>query len=169
MFRYIGGVSCALALIGTILAAPSSVSAEDPVVNADTIAYQLAPKRGLKITAAEPTSINLPDVTFEFNSAQLTPTAKKQLAEVGKALSMSAFKDSKFVIAGHTDAVGTAEYNQQLSKLRAEAAVSFLVREHGMDASRLSATGRGESKLLPQISEDSGANRRVEILNLGTE
>ncbi len=169
MMRYIGSVTGALALAGTLLLMPSAVSAEGPVVDAEAIAYQLAPKRGLKITAAEPTSVNLPEVTFEFNSAQLTPVAKRQLAEVGKALSMEAFKSSKFIIAGHTDAVGGEGYNLQLSQARAEAAVSFLVKEHGLDASRLKATGKGESALLPDVAGDSGANRRVEILNLGTE
>lgn len=107
-------------------------------------------------------------MTFEFNSAQLTPLAKRQLSEVGKVLSMEAFKGSKFVIAGHTDAVGSSEYNLMLSQARAEAAVKYLVGQHGLDVTRVLATGKGESALLPNVSHDSGANRRVEILNLGT-
>ncbi len=167
MMRYVGGVTGALALASALFFTSSTVSAEEPVMDAEAIAFQLAPKRGLRITAAQPTSVNLPEVTFEFNSAELTPLAKRQLTEVGKALSMEAFKESKFVIAGHTDAVGSAEYNKRLSQARAEAAVSFLVNEHGLDAARLEPRGKGESALLPDVAQDAGENRRVEILNLG--
>lgn len=166
--RTVIGASCAFLLAGTLFVLPSpSLGDEHPIVGADEIAYQLAPKRGLAITAAQPTSIDLPTVTFEFNSFRLTPYAEKQLDEVGKALSMAAFQDSKFVIAGHTDAVGGEGYNQRLSQQRAQSVVDYLVARKGLDRGRLSAVGWGESRLLPGTSPDSSANRRVEVLNIG--
>ena len=168
MLRTVIGVSCAFALFGTLLALSSPSQGDDePIVTADEIAFELAPKRGLAITAAQPTSVNLPTVTFEFNSYQLTTRAKKQLDEVGKALNMPAFKYSKFRIAGHTDAVGNKDYNKQLSQQRAQTVVDYLVYRHALDQGRVSADGRGEGRLLPGVAPDSAANRRVEILNLG--
>ncbi len=168
MPRTVIGVSCAFLLAGTLFVLPSpSLGGEHPIVGADEIAYQLAPTRGLAITAAQPTSINLPTVTFEFNSFRLTSYAERQLDEVAKALNMPAFQGSKFVIAGHTDAVGNDGYNQRLSQQRAESVVDYLVARQGLDRGRLSAVGWGESRLLPGASPDSSANRRVEVLNIG--
>ena len=167
MPRTVIGISCAFLLVGTLFALPAPSLGGEVIVNADEIAYQLAPKRGLAITAAQPTSVNLPTVTFEFNSFRLTPFAEKQLDQVGMALNMPAFQDSKFVIAGHTDAVGNDGYNQRLSQQRAESVVDYLVARQGLNRSRLSAVGWGESRLLPGASPDSSENRRVEVLNIG--
>ncbi len=167
MPRTVIAVSCAFLLAGTLFVLPTPSLGGDPIMSADEIAYQLAPKRGLAITAAQPTSVNLPTVTFAFNAFQLTMGAEKQLEQVGKALNMPAFQDSKFVIAGHTDAVGNDGYNQRLSQQRAESAVDYLVTRQGLDRGRLSAVGWGESQLLPGVPADSSANRRVEVLNIG--
>ena len=167
MLRTLVGISGAFLLVGTLFVLPAASLAGDEIVGADEIAYQLAPKRGLAITAAQPTSVNLPTVTFEFNSFRLTPHAEKQLDQVGKALNMPAFQESKFVIAGHTDALGNDGYNQRLSQQRAESVVDYLVARRGLDRGRLSAVGWGESRLLPGASPDASANRRVEVLNIG--
>ena len=167
MFRTVTGVSCALLFGGMLFVLPSPSLGADPIVSAGEIAYELAPKRGLAITAAQPTSVNLPTVTFEFNSFRLTGHAERQLDEVGKALNMPAFKDSRFVIVGHTDAVGSETYNQQLSQQRAESVVDYLTFRLGLDRSRLSAVGWGESRLLPDVPPDSSAHRRVEVRNIG--
>ena len=167
MFRIGTGVFCAFLFGGMLFILPSPSLGADPIVSADEIAYELAPKRGLAITAAQPTSINLPTVTFEFNSFRLTTHAERQLDEVAKALNMPAFQDSKFVIVGHTDAVGGENYNQRLSQHRAQSVVDYLGSRLGLDRSRLSAVGWGESRLLPDVPPDSAANRRVEVRNIG--
>ena len=168
MFRPFMIVSTACALAAGLWVLPhASHAAEQGIMSAEEIAYKLAPKRGLRITATQPTSVDLPTVTFEFNSYRLTPQAERQLDELGKALSMEAFKDSRFVIAGHTDAVGSDSYNQKLSQQRAETVVEFLVLMHRLDSRRLSSVGWGETKLLPSVSPEDGANRRVEIQNIG--
>ncbi len=167
MLRTIVGITGAFLLVGTLFVLPAPSLADDPIVSANEIALQLSPTRGLAITAAQPTSSSLPTVTFEFNSFRLTPHAEKQLDQVGKALNMPAFQDSKFVIAGHTDALGNDGYNQRLSQQRAESVVDYLTYRLGLDRSRLSAVGWGESRLLPDVPPDSPANRRVEVLNIG--
>ena len=71
-------------------------------------------------------------------------------------------------IAGHTDTTGPTDYNQALSTRRAEA-VSEMLGDAGINASRISTTGYGESQ--PVASNDTRAgriaNRRVEITLMG--
>ncbi|BDY11728.1 OmpA family protein [Hydrogenimonas cancrithermarum] len=80
---------------------------------------------------------------------------------------MKKHSDSKVILEGHTDSVGSAAYNLQLSKRRAEAVKEALVA-HGIDASRITVKAFGESK--PVASNDTpqgrAQNRRVEALIL---
>jgi outer membrane protein OmpA-like peptidoglycan-associated protein len=72
---------------------------------------------------------------------------------------------AKLSIIGHTDSDGADTYNQQLSEKRAKSVLAYLTG-HGVDATRLSAVGKGESA--PIASNDNAAgreqNRRVEFL-----
>ena len=79
-------------------------------------------------------SVNL-NVPFEHNSSALMPQAAAQLKELGLALTSASLGKDKFLVAGHTDAKGSAAYNKQLSLKRAEAVKRFLVSK-GMDAGR---------------------------------
>lgn len=70
----------------------------------------------------------------------------------------------RFRIVGHTDADGSAGYNQRLSEARAEAVLDYLVTTGGVDPDRLEADGRGETELLvaPEITAaDKQRNRRI--------
>ncbi|MDH3335626.1 MAG: OmpA family protein, partial [Rhodospirillaceae bacterium] len=81
-------------------------------------------------------SINI-KVYFEFDSAILRPETKGTLDDLASALNSDALKGYRFEIAGHTDAVGSNEYNQTLSEQRARAVLDYLVTEFGIDAGRL--------------------------------
>jgi OmpA-OmpF porin, OOP family len=99
-------------------------------------------------------------VNFDFNSDQLTQTAKQNLDQFAKALQDSRLKGEKFEIDGHTDATGTEDYNQGLSERRANAVVSYLAAQ-GLDATGLIAKGFGKTK--PRVADPySPQNRRVE-------
>ena len=71
----------------------------------------------------------------------------------------------KVEIQGHTDDIGTAEYNQMLSEKRAQSVMAYLV-ENGIDPARLTAKGYGEERpRFPNDSEENRArNRRVEMV-----
>ena len=69
----------------------------------------------------------------------------------------------KVVIEGHTDAVGSEEYNDELSQRRAESVRRYLVAMHGIDASRLDAEGLGKNDPLPGVSPKAGENRREQF------
>ena len=114
-------------------------------------------------------SVNL-NVDFATGSADLTPGARATLDQLGKALSSAQLGQYRFRIEGHTDTVGSAATNLTLSQQRAQAVAAYLEQTYGIRPSRLDAVGKGEQGLLvptpPQTP--NAANRRVEVINLGT-
>jgi outer membrane protein OmpA-like peptidoglycan-associated protein len=110
-------------------------------------------------------SVNL-NIPFEHNSSALQPQAEAQLKQLQLALTSASLGKDRFVVAGHTDAKGSAQYNKQLSLKRAEAVKRFLVVK-GVAASRLQAVGYGSDRLLVPDRPEDPSNRRVEIRDLG--
>ena len=108
----------------------------------------------------EDSQINLA-IRFDFDSAALRDDQKPRLANLCAA--MQAVDVEVFQIIGHTDASGTAEYNQSLSQLRAEEVKRYLVGECGIEETRLRAIGMGESAPLDPSDPSADANRRVEF------
>ncbi|MEI9901704.1 MAG: OmpA family protein [Hyphomicrobium sp.] len=106
-------------------------------------------------------------IYFDFDSAQLTATARPHLRELGAALSRADLKGATIVLSGHTDARGGPEYNQGLSERRADAVAKFLVDEFGLEPKSLLATGYGAEQLLNQADPKAAENRRVQIVNAG--
>ena len=101
-------------------------------------------------------------ILYDFNSDQIRAEAGNNLRNL--ASSLSKFPNTDVLIVGHTDSVGTADYNMGLSQRRANAAQAYLAGQ-GVSAARLRATGRGESEPIAPNSTDAGRqlNRRVEI------
>ncbi len=75
------------------------------------------------------------------------------------------YPNAKFKIEGHTDSIGTKDYNQSLSEKRAEAVLDYLTTR-GISADRLSAKGFGEDNPIDSNVSSRGRakNRRVEII-----
>ena len=120
--------------------------------------------RGIGVQMKPKVDLSVP---FEINSATLKQSAFRQLEEVRIALDQPGLKDFRIQVAGHTDASGSASYNQKLSQRRANSVKDYLV-ENGIDPRRLDAIGLGESKLLLPESPNHAKNRRVELSKLGT-
>lgn len=103
-----------------------------------------------------------PDIAFRFNSAELTDLGK------GKAyLAAQKLKEKSevvVVVEGHTDQVGSEEYNEKLGLRRAQRVIKELT-DLGIDPARMSAASLGKSK--PLIGEETdwarAVNRRVEF------
>jgi outer membrane protein OmpA-like peptidoglycan-associated protein len=76
------------------------------------------------------------------------------------------FPDYIMVIIGHTDAMGSADYNLRLSQKRADAVREWLIRRYGMDPSKLETIGRGAQELMVVDGsvEEQAPNRRVEVI-----
>jgi OmpA-OmpF porin, OOP family len=67
------------------------------------------------------------------------------------------------VIEGHTDAVGSPQYNKRLSMRRAAAVKKYLVASHGVNATLLKAVGKGQSEPLNAENPRADENRRVQF------
>ena len=114
----------------------------------------------------KPPSIDLA-INFEFASAKLTPDARITLDALGQALNDAALRESRFRVAGHTDAVGGDAANLALSKQRAQSVAEYLARQHNVAQARLIVEGFGRRQLLDAANPRSAMNRRVQIENLG--
>lgn len=106
------------------------------------------------------------EVFFAFDSDAVTSTAIPKLVSLGQALSDDALKGQTFLIAGHTDASGSADYNQGLSERRAESVKGFLLETFELEPESLIAVGFGEEQLKFPQDPFADENRRVQIVNL---
>ena len=70
------------------------------------------------------------------------------------------------MVAGHTDASGGEEYNQNLSERRAELIKKYLVDKYGINGTDLVTVGYGKSKLKDPAQPMAEANRRVQVVNM---
>ncbi|WNK18814.1 OmpA family protein [Halomonas piscis] len=107
-------------------------------------------------------SLVLEGVNFEFDSAKLTRQAEQELSEVAEKLKHNT--NVRVRIEGHTDSVGSAQYNKDLSQRRAESVASYL-QAHGIQQNRMNSIGYGEARPVASNDTDAGRaeNRRVEL------
>jgi outer membrane protein OmpA-like peptidoglycan-associated protein len=104
-------------------------------------------------------------VLFDFGKSNLKSSADQALREMLKVI--TAYPDNKISVEGHTDNIGSKEYNQKLSEARAKSVADYLAR-NGIAADHLKATGYGKDKPIADNSTAQGreANRRVEVIIL---
>jgi outer membrane protein OmpA-like peptidoglycan-associated protein len=133
------------------------------IMAADDIASWLDPGDQSGRFAVHP-AVNLP-VHFEFDRADLNTTGRRQVRELGRALSGAKMRPGTFLLVGHTDKRGSRAYNQMLSERRAETVKIELERRFPALIGKLEATGRGETQLLYDGDNDTDhmLNRRVKI------
>ncbi len=113
---------------------------------------------------AEEDQVNI-QVSFDFASAALRDDQKPKLASLCQA--MNSVDVNVFQIIGHTDSAGSAEYNQNLSLLRAKEVKRYLVGDCGIAEERLEVLGVGEAEPLNKENPRADENRRVEFQALG--
>jgi len=102
-------------------------------------------------------------INFEFNSAAILPESTVVLNQVAELLKNN--PTLKIRIEGHTDNIGTEQYNSKLSLSRAISVKEYFTRKHNIMENRLLAEGKGElSPIASNLTEiGKSANRRVEI------
>ena len=158
-------------VVALALTAATSHAQEAPVgdITADGLIQALTPRPQRVLRGVTPVlreedmpSIDL-SVEFEFGSFELTQDAQTLLTSLGQAIASDALEPYRFRLSGHTDAVGSEEFNQELSMARAEAVREFLVAETGVPTERLETAGLGETQLLFVETPDDPRNRRVEV------
>jgi outer membrane protein OmpA-like peptidoglycan-associated protein len=106
------------------------------------------------------------EITFDYNSANISAKSMASVQALGRALSSPDLKGSTFVVAGHTDAAGTETYNQDLSERRADSIKRYLVDKYGIAATDLVTVGYGKSKLKDPSQPMAEVNRRVQVVNM---
>lgn len=105
---------------------------------------------------------------FGFDSDVVRGDARSNLNEL--ANSLDKYDGSNLLIVGHTDAVGSEAYNEDLSERRADSAARYLIGQ-GVDRDRIGTRGRGETEPVASNESDSGRakNRRVEVAIYASE
>ena len=148
----------------------------DPIQSSEDIVKffaneaNLGPSRGIcvgtedecksKAEAPAQTGLDM-SINFDLDSADLVPEARTKLSEFAKALKDNRLQALSFVVEGHTDASGSAVYNEGLSERRAQSVTDFLLST-GIESSRINAIGLGETHPRNDNAYDP-LNRRVEM------
>ncbi|RNC68754.1 MAG: OmpA family protein [Desulfuromonadales bacterium] len=136
-------------------------------VKGQSLQVATARDEGIPESMAVYRKFRFPDVTYDFDQWSLSAEGKKSLSEVAELIR----KDKKWVflrVDGHTDNIGSASYNMDLSLKRAISVASYLISREGIDAGRIFIKGLGKSKPLADNAASDGRklNRRCEILFL---
>ena len=118
--------------------------------------------RNLTPEVREKPNVDL-SIQFEFDSAKLLPESRPLLDNLAKAINSDKLRGFTFILEGHTDIVGSADYNQKLSNQRALSVLAYLASK-GVSKERLKALGKGSTELLMPDKPDAAENRRVRII-----
>jgi len=109
---------------------------------------------------------NMSDVLFKSGSYELMPGARERLAKVSGIV--LAYQGLRLAVEGHTDSIGTDEYNRRLSEQRADAVRDYLIQQGiGSDAITASGFGKSEPVASNDTPEGRQQNRRVELVVSG--
>jgi len=163
------------------LAMPSLAVAQEAMPSASQIERQLeAPPRvkvrpDQKVTVREfkrrpelrrmAPSIDIQSINFAFGSAEIPRSQYRKVEAIADALDsvLERRPRAKFLIEGHTDAVGSAQSNLLLSERRAESLKRALVLDFGIPRRALETVGYGEEFLLVPTQNENWRNRRVTL------
>jgi outer membrane protein OmpA-like peptidoglycan-associated protein len=106
------------------------------------------------------------EITFDYNSADISAKSLPAVQALGRALTNPDLKGSTFLVAGHTDAAGGDSFNQDLSERRADSIKRYLMSKFGIAAPDLVTVGYGKTKLKNQGEPLAEENRRVQVVNM---
>lgn len=104
------------------------------------------------------------DAMFDFDKSEIKPQGKEALDEVVRKLNLAGAELGLITSTGHTDSIGSTEYNIDLSLRRAEAVKAYLISK-GVDGGRINSVGEGERQPFANNTTAQGRaeNRRVDI------
>lgn len=110
--------------------------------------------------------VNMPDVLFDFNKYTLKPEARERLAKVSGII--EAYPGLRLQVEGHTDSIGSDEYNLHLSEKRADSVRAYLV-SNGVRPDSVTAEGFGKADPIADNATAAGRklNRRVDMIVSG--
>jgi outer membrane protein OmpA-like peptidoglycan-associated protein len=140
----------------------------DTLRNRKTRSLSTGEREEIAEIASNKPNIDL-DIQFDYNSAEISKTSMPAVQELGKALSNASLRGSTFVVAGHTDAIGSEGYNQDLSERRAETIKRYLTDKYGINGTNLVTVGYGKSKPKDPNAPMDPINRRVQVVNMDSK
>jgi outer membrane protein OmpA-like peptidoglycan-associated protein len=135
------------------------------VRNRKTRSLSLGEREQIAAIADAKAKIDL-EIQFDYNSAEISQASMPAVQELGKALSDPSLSGATFVVAGHTDGIGSDGFNQDLSERRADTIKRYLVEKHGIAAKDLVTVGYGKTKLKDAADPADPVNRRVQVVNM---
>lgn len=154
--------------------------ASDPKAAAERQVLERARTRAISIEAVQPAAkeereqiaeivkgkpkIDL-EIYFDYNSDAIGPKAITAVNALGEALIKPGLKGGTFVLNGHTDAAGSAEYNLALSHRRAQSVRRYLIETYKIMPDTLLVAGFGKERLKFADRPLADQNRRVEVVN----
>jgi outer membrane protein OmpA-like peptidoglycan-associated protein len=151
---------------------PAAVAAEGKFVQTirgrSTRSLSNSEREEIATLAKDKPNIDL-EITFEYNSAEISPKSLPAVQTLGRALTNPDLKGSTFIVAGHTDAAGSEGYNQELSERRADSIKRYLADKYGIAGSDLVTVGYGKSKLKDPGNPMAEVNRRVQVVNMANK
>jgi outer membrane protein OmpA-like peptidoglycan-associated protein len=130
-----------------------------------TRSLSLTEREEIATIAKDKPNIDL-EITFDYNSADISAKSLPSVQALGKALTNPDLKGSTFIVAGHTDAAGGEEYNQGLSERRADSIKHYLTDKFGIAGTDLVTVGYGKTKLKDPSNPLAEVNRRVQVVNM---
>ena len=140
----------------------------DSLRNRSTRSLSIGEREQIAAVAQTKPAIDL-EITFDYNSANISKKSLSSVQALGKALSSDDLKGATFVVAGHTDAVGGDEYNQDLSERRADAIKRYLTDKYGIAGADLVTVGYGKGKPKAGVAPTDPSNRRVQVVNMANK
>ena len=146
---------------------PAAIEAEGKFVqslrNRSTRSLSSGEREQIATIVKDKPKIDL-EINFDYNSDR-SARSLPAVQALGKALSNPDLRGSTFIVAGHTDAAGSATYNQDLSERRADSIKRYLVDKSGISATDLVTVGYGKTKLKDPANPMAEVNRRVQVVN----
>jgi outer membrane protein OmpA-like peptidoglycan-associated protein len=138
-------------------------SADDNGVEITSVTFQVSgtlDSKAMAAAIAKTGKLTLYGIQFDFNQATIKPESEPTLKEVGTLLTQDTAL--RLRIEGHTDNVGKAAYNMELSKKRAESVKAYLISSFQIDAGRLATDGFGDTRPIAKNDTEQGRaqNRR---------
>ncbi|MFZ6748169.1 OmpA family protein [Undibacterium sp. Ren11W] len=142
------------------------VAPPEPVVQEAAPVAKLVPPPSKPVPVSEKVTFSAKTL-FDFDKSAVKPEGKKALDDLLKSL--QGMNTEVMITVGHTDSIGSEEYNQKLSVRRADAVKAYLVST-GVDASRIYTEGKGETQSAAdnKTTEGRAMNRRVTVEVVGS-
>lgn len=173
--HFLTGIAALIATPGIALAQSRTAPTSDQILRRLEAAPQRRVRPEERVTIQEfrrrpdlrrsAPSIDIQAINFEFGSAEIPRSEFRKLREIARAFEQLSRRrrGARFLIEGHTDAVGSQASNQVLSERRAASLKRVLVGEFGIPPRMLETVGYGEDFLLVDTPYEEWRNRRVTI------